>query len=232
MNGTEHDVLALSTDATTRREVLRASLGGVALAASGLFLPQGLKEVAAREGAMGGLLGGRHGTNQRGRDPRRGHGKRKNSRPAPGGGGGKGFLDVAISVHNFRGVAVQVQAWQDRPDPRFDDPWYMKNAAWDWSTLSAWSGSGQEAQTDFAGTETNLAVRIGTDRVVVVAGGPGIPAGYIYAGGWDPRFGPEEPLPLAEDGRMAIEETFSAVGITLTRLANSPSYMRFLIELR
>ncbi len=53
-----------------RRELLRAAAGGFALAASGLFLPEGLEETAAREGALDGELGGRRGKDRRGLDAR------------------------------------------------------------------------------------------------------------------------------------------------------------------
>jgi pectin methylesterase-like acyl-CoA thioesterase len=52
----------------TRRTLLSRVLAGVALAAPGLLLPETLTEVAAREGVLGGKLGGRHGPNRRGRD--------------------------------------------------------------------------------------------------------------------------------------------------------------------
>jgi hypothetical protein len=38
---------------TTRRRLLGAATGGFTLAASGLFLPAGLREAAAREGTAG-----------------------------------------------------------------------------------------------------------------------------------------------------------------------------------
>jgi hypothetical protein len=45
---------------TSRRRLLRAATGGFALAASGLLLPEGLEDVEAREGTLGGAKGGRH----------------------------------------------------------------------------------------------------------------------------------------------------------------------------
>ena len=64
---------------TTRRRLLSAATGAFSLAASGLFLPEGLEEAEAREGALGGKLGGRHGHNRRGRNTRkrRKHGGKK-----------------------------------------------------------------------------------------------------------------------------------------------------------
>ena len=73
----EHDGDAIRSDEAApvaipnRRALLAAGAGGFALAASGLFLPEWLpNEAAAREGAYGGKLGGRHGKDRRGRDRR------------------------------------------------------------------------------------------------------------------------------------------------------------------
>ena len=65
---------------SNRRSLLRAGASGFALAASGLLLPAWLHtEAAAREGAYGGRLGGRHGKNRRGRD-RNGRDRKRNRR--------------------------------------------------------------------------------------------------------------------------------------------------------
>ncbi len=91
-----------------RRGVLRAAAGGFVLAASGLFLPAN-DEAAAREGAHGGKLGGRHGQNRRGvdKDTRRTRARRRDDRrddekregKPPGAGLGP-FRDTAIKVTN------------------------------------------------------------------------------------------------------------------------------------
>lgn len=52
----------------SRRAILGGAAAGFALAANGLFLPEGLQETEAREGANNGELGGRHGKDHRGRD--------------------------------------------------------------------------------------------------------------------------------------------------------------------
>ncbi|MCC6756056.1 MAG: hypothetical protein IT199_06765, partial [Solirubrobacterales bacterium] len=49
-----------------RRRLLGRAGFGLALAASGLFLPEWLAETEARAGALGGAKGGRHGKNRRG----------------------------------------------------------------------------------------------------------------------------------------------------------------------
>lgn len=63
----------------TRRALLRAAASGFTLAASGLLLPAGVEDAAAREGALGGEKGGRRGRNQRGRHKRR-HNHRQRDR--------------------------------------------------------------------------------------------------------------------------------------------------------
>ena len=49
-----------------RRGLIQAAAGGLVLAASGLLLPARLAETDAREGALGGVKGGRRGKNRRG----------------------------------------------------------------------------------------------------------------------------------------------------------------------
>lgn len=90
----------------SRRTLLGAAAGGFALAASGLFLPDWLPEAEAREGAYGGVLGGRHGKNRRGRDQRkrRTHGaKNKNNRNDGKRDNLKGWRNTALTVENTGG---------------------------------------------------------------------------------------------------------------------------------
>ena len=71
MDTSEHEILVSPPDATARRALLRAAVGGFALAASGLFLPaDDADEAAALEGAYGGELGGRRGKDRRGLNKR------------------------------------------------------------------------------------------------------------------------------------------------------------------
>ena len=71
-NDQDHRETSTATGAT-RRRLLRAATGGFALAASGLFLPEGPEEADAREGALGGAKGGRHGKDLQGRSRHRSH---------------------------------------------------------------------------------------------------------------------------------------------------------------
>lgn len=70
-----------------RRGLLRTAAGGFVLAASGLLLPAVAGEIAAREGALDGALGGRRGPDRRGRDKRkrRDHGDDKKEDKNPRG---------------------------------------------------------------------------------------------------------------------------------------------------
>lgn len=85
----------------TRRLLLRAGAAGLLLPASGLLLPDWLLEAEAREGALGGAKGGRHGKNRRGRNKkkrRRGDRKRNRKHNAPR--GGAIFRSSALTVVN------------------------------------------------------------------------------------------------------------------------------------
>jgi hypothetical protein len=61
----------------SRRGLLSAAVGGFALAASGLFLPETVEETLARKGAYSGKLGGRRKKDRRGRDKNRDRGEKK-----------------------------------------------------------------------------------------------------------------------------------------------------------
>ena len=87
--------------------------GGHALSAAGLWLPNGLADAEAREGAFGGVLGGRHGKNRRGRghQHRRGkHHDRSKDRGAPKSGSGtlgpEGELKITFVLINDSAVEI------------------------------------------------------------------------------------------------------------------------------
>jgi hypothetical protein len=61
----------------SRRAILSGAVAGFALTASGLFLPETGEVAAARDGALQGAKGGRHGKDHKGRHRRRTHGDKK-----------------------------------------------------------------------------------------------------------------------------------------------------------
>jgi hypothetical protein len=85
-----------------RRLLLGGVVSGLALAATGLFLPAWLAETEARQGALGGTSGGRHGKNHRGRHKQRSHRDKKDKHngrdDAPR--GGAPFRSSALTVVN------------------------------------------------------------------------------------------------------------------------------------
>ena len=233
MEHDRNDLIAPMATERTRREVLRAATAGFALAASGLFLPHGLEQTAAREGANDGELGGRHGRDRKGRHRRRTHGDRKDKRPAPGGGAiGERPVNVAVTVQNFRNVAVQVQGWQGIRNTGNGDPWYMKDRSWDWTTIPAKPANGPARAKEFVADKWNLAIRLGEDRVATVAGGDDAPNAFIITGGWDSRRGPDSTGELlAGNGAIPVNGSIQAPGINVTRRPSSSTHIRFLIEL-
>jgi hypothetical protein len=107
MDDERNDLATQTPPETTRRRLLRAATGGFALAACGLLLPAGPGETDAREGALGGAMGGRHGKDRRGRHRRRTHGDQKGQKddknkgkddrpPGAGAPGGSPIRYVAI----------------------------------------------------------------------------------------------------------------------------------------
>ncbi len=233
MENERSDHFMQNDKATTRRHFLRAAMGGFTLAASGLFLPRGLEQAVAREGANDGQLGGRHGKDRKGRHRRRTHGDRKGKRPAPGNGGiGDRTVNVAVTVQNFRTVAVPVQGWQGLRDTSKGDPWFMKDRSWDWTTIPAKPGNGPALAREFVAEKWNMAIRIGTDRVVTVSGGLDDPNAFIITGGWNSRSGPDSTGELlAGNGAIPVNGSIAAPGIKVTRRLESATHFRFLVEL-
>ena len=94
-----------------RRLLLRGAAGGLALAASGLFLPDRfVTEVEAGEGASGGALASRHGKNHKRRHHRKHYRKhrRDGSHNAPGKGP---FRNVQFNIYNGQSSPQDVQVW-------------------------------------------------------------------------------------------------------------------------
>ena len=162
----------------------------------------GLEEAEARAGAHSEKLGGRHGQDRRGRHKHRDHGDRKdkhkdkNQDPdKPRGGTSGGNRNVAIYVHNYRSVPMQVQGWQfdhysdstGRGTEMFAVP-----SGWSWSTLPARASDGSHSSKSFICTRDRdnpeprvVIVQIGTDRIVWGFNEPfWWPRGEIRTGSW------------------------------------------------
>jgi hypothetical protein len=106
----------------SRRGLLQAAAGGMALAASGLLLSARLEDVAARPGAAGGALGGRHGKNRRGRDKSRQ--QAGNWKPPRGGGSGRGSASPSPP-----GIAIAVD-YEVEEGSTHTEFWTVRTGTW------------------------------------------------------------------------------------------------------
>ncbi|MFN8593192.1 MAG: hypothetical protein U0031_17180 [Thermomicrobiales bacterium] len=207
----------------SRRRLLRAATGAFVLSASGLYLPATVEEADARSGALDGRLGGRHGRDRRGQDRRRTHGDKKDNRKndAPRGSGQDGTpFGVRIYVLNYRTTAIQVQGWV----APFDDirVWSQPDTSWTWSTVGALPNNGDPQYKVYRTDLANLAVQIGTDRVIYVEGSntpdprwTAVLAGLWDATGWDTN---PQTLKLQD---LKPSESLEVEGFRLQRLENS-----------
>lgn len=100
-----------STTVVTRRTMLRTVVGGFALAASGLVLPNEEDLTEAREGALDGDRGGRRGKDHKGQHRRRSHGNRKDKGQRRNGGlkDHGPFRAAALTVTNQFGIINGVE---------------------------------------------------------------------------------------------------------------------------
>jgi hypothetical protein len=183
-----------------RREVMRAAAVGFAVAASGLLLPMPLEQVAARQGASNGELGGRHGKDRRGRDRDRDHRRHRRDRDKkPDRDPPKGFFDNE-GVLNIQFIFVN-------NNDRGTDPIGATCYSYKWNTVDVVHEEAKVARAE-SGVRFDTAVKsaalyIDHDRAVVWAKNPYI--GYptisiaLAAGG------------LSQDGPKDME-----VGATLS----------------
>ena len=209
----------------SRRDIVRAAAGAFTLATSGLFLPEDMVETEAREGAYSGRLGGRHGKNRRGRDTRkrRSHGAKNDNRgpepPRPP--RGEPTLGVLMYLRNYRSVPVEVEAWE----AAFDDQsqWSQPSPAWHRSTIAAKPATGLPHSKTFQTDQANVAVRIGTDLVVDLEGGPPPDPRFvaILSGGWDATGWNPRGETLVVRGGMKPFDTIEAGGVRVKRNLNA-----------
>ena len=207
----------------SRRGIVRAAAGAFTLATSGLFLPEGLVETGAREGTYGGALGGRHGPDHRGRHRRRTHGDKKDNRDSkpPQPPRREPSLGVLIYLRNYRSVPVEVEAWE----AAFDDQsqWSQPNPAWFRSTIAGKPATGLPHSKTFQTDQANVAVRIGTDLVVDLEGGPPPDPRFvaILSGGWDATGWNPMGETLVVRGGMKSFDTIEAGGVRVKRNLNA-----------
>lgn len=211
-----------------RRRLLGKAGFGLALAASGLFLPEWLAETEAREGALGGAKGGRRGKNRRGRDRKRRHGDKndeRKDRDKPRGDVVPTHPD--IYVVNWRSAPVQTRGFDDDQAPH----WHVRDG-WDWQAIEAITPDDHYRTRDFASDGETVVVQIGTDRVVWFQfHWPWNPEVLIYSGGWDRDGLTGRGSILVGPTRLAIDDSVSTPGITATRIQDTNSHVRLRVRL-
>lgn len=224
---------------TSRRHLIRAA-SGFALTASGLLLPGWLEEVAARPGSLDGARGGRRGQDQRGRHKRqeRDHGERKQKRQdKPRGRDIFEPRGVAVFVHNYRAVPVEVQGWRfdhvESPTPQipYSRDYFVVPGDWEWTTIPARATDGSHSVAEFKTNVLQVGVQIGRDRVVRCTNDPVFPPyASILSGGWDGH-GPNGGTILAKSDAMGVHQSISADGIKITRVNDLDDYILFSVDL-
>jgi hypothetical protein len=221
------------SSAWNRRMLLGAVAGGFALTASGLLLPERLVDAAKLDHHPVRRIQKRQDQRREKRrnrlERRRHHQQRKqNGRPP-----GFGTYNMAIFVHNYRSVPVQVQGWQAHATTRSDDIWYKRGNDWDWSTIPAIGADGSHSHKEFVGDEKALAVQIGTDRVVsgwnfLLAP----PSAEILTGGWSSKHGADRDAErLASSEQFWQGDTISAPGIKITRVDDLDKHLLYSVDL-
>lgn len=167
MNAGEDEVQGRVADAkVARRALLRSSLTGFALTASGLFLPDWLTEAEARNGAANGRLGGRHGKDQRGREQHRQ--RRRNRDKGPDRDPPKGIFDNE-GVRNIRFIVVN-------NNESGTDPVEVDCYSYTWNTLTVIAGE-EKVIRPLTGAQFTTSVKkaslfIDDDRHIVWAKNP------------------------------------------------------------
>jgi hypothetical protein len=217
----------------TRRGFARVAAGAFALGVAGLYLPALVDDAAAREGALGGQLGGRRGKDRRGRDKpkRRDRGNGKNGQPNNGPrSGGPRAIDVAVRVRNLRDAPVQAQGWIGGWSTN-DDKWTIEEG-WDWSMLAAKPATGPQASKDFVGRFREVAVRVGTSHAVhCYLGAFGLVGAAIWTGGWGTAGHDPGASLLTYNDELRVDSSISAAGITVTRVADSDTHKWYVVDL-
>lgn len=208
-----------------RRTLLRGAVAGFVLTAGGLYLPATDDEVAARDGAYGGQLGGRRGPDRRGRDKRQRRRKNKQDGDAPR--DGDRWRDVALFVHNYRAADVAVRQWKTIGVDEIIR-WGPKTG---WLTIAAKPAAGREHFIDFVENLKGFALAFDTGHVLEV-GNPllGFPYVILGVGGWSSIGWDPQGATLIE-AKLSEWEVASASGFTVQRLGDTDTHKRFLVNL-
>ncbi|MFN8593191.1 MAG: hypothetical protein U0031_17175 [Thermomicrobiales bacterium] len=222
------DLAAGESNVTTanRRAMLRGMAAGFVLTASGLILSLGEDEAAAREGANGGELGGRHGNNRRGRNQRQ-HRRHDNEDNGKASRAGDQWRNVAVFVHNYRASAVSVRQWKTIGA----DEIIRWGPMTDWQTIEAKPATGREHFIDFVEDLKGFALAFNTGHVLEV-GNPllGFPWVMLGSGGWS-RNGWDPQGTTLIDAKLSEWEVISTPGFTVQRLGDTDTHKRFLVNL-
>ena len=213
-------------DQQSRRALLRAAVSAFGLAASGLFLPASLADVAAKDGVLDGKRGGRRRQNRRGRDKAKRRDRRQARKHSRGPQGPGQILDVLLYVHNRRSTSVSLRAWR-----MIDSEIIAWEPATETITLPAKPASGPEPFHDFVFDVTHLAVAIDAGHVIEV-GNPfiGFPWAFLATGGWDQDGWDQNGQQLLRQG-FAEGESASVAGFNVQRLNDSATHKRFQLNL-
>jgi hypothetical protein len=226
--------------------MLGAVAGGVALAASGLLLPEWLVEDAeADEENEAGDHPARdvQERKQRKRDKRRHkreHNRRiKHRRGKQGrkelGDAPLGWRDMAIVVHNYWSVPAPVKGWQVHGD---DASKYSIPAGWDSSSIPAFDEERDTHSTkEFLGHEMDVAVQFSSAAVVR---GQNFyfetPKAEILSGSWTNN-GKSRGTSLLAEARVKVNESISGafqdnrVTIRATRVEDTRKHIVISVDL-
>ena len=107
---------------------------------------------------------------------------------------------------------------------------YEVPSGWEWSTIPARSADGSHSARTFASKKREVAVQIGTDRVVRGSNAPlGLPEAEIRTGGWELEgWAVGESLNLHD---MLVWQSINADGIKITRIPDNDDDIQFSIDL-
>jgi hypothetical protein len=196
------------------------------VAASGLFLPASLGDVAAQDGVLDGKRGGRRRKNQRGRDKAKRRDRRKARKRTRGQKGSGQILSVLLYVHNRRSTSVSLRAWR-----MLDSEIIGWEPATETIILPAKPASGPEPFHDFVFDVTHLAVTIDAGHVIEV-GNPwlGYPWAWLATGGWGQDGWDEHGQQVFRQG-FTEGESASVGGFNVQRLDDSATHKRLQLDL-